>query len=84
MSMHGNRAKRIATYYDQAIRRPDATKDDAVEYAVRQVFPRYSDEAQADVFAVIRESFDKYTSGITRRLDLTTRLRNYEYRRIHG
>lgn len=84
MTMHGKRATRISKYYDQAIRRPDANKDEAVEYAIKQVFPLYSEDALADLYAVVRESFDNFPGGITRRLDLTKRLRDYQYRRLHG
>lgn len=82
--MHAKRATRIAKYYDQAIRRPDATKDEAVEYAIKQVYPMYSEDALADVFASLRESFDKFPSGITRRMDLTFKLRDYQYKRTRG
>lgn len=84
MSMHTKTAKRISTLYDQAIRRPDADKDSALESVIAKVYSTKSDEVQADIFASLRECFDKYQSGITRRLALTTALRNYAYKRIHG
>lgn len=84
MSMHTKRAQALGRYYDQAIRRPDTDRDEAVEYAIRQVFMSASEDARADIYAVVRECFDKYPSGITRRLGLTFALRNYQYKRIHG
>ncbi|QOI69528.1 hypothetical protein XaavBphi31_31 [Xanthomonas phage Xaa_vB_phi31] len=58
--------------------------DDAVTYAIAQVFFRYSEDAQADVFAAIRHAFDEYPNGTSRKIAVTGLLRNYSIRRIHG
>lgn len=81
MSLHSKRAQRLQKYYDTRIRLGD-DKDTAVEYGLKILFPLYSEDAQADVFAFVRPAFDDYPSGLSRRIALTTALRKHSHGRI--
>ncbi|QYW01978.1 hypothetical protein CPT_Pepon028 [Stenotrophomonas phage Pepon] len=76
-------AENISRYYDQQLRR-GFEKDDAVEYAIRQVWPLKSEDAQADIFAAIRHVFDEYPSGVSRKIALSSAVEKYRIAYIHG
>ncbi|QVR48657.1 hypothetical protein [Stenotrophomonas phage BUCT609] len=76
---------RIRKYVNDRIRYHDVDMDDAVEYAIAQVYGNYSEDAQADVFAAIRHVFDEHPhDGTGRSIALKQALRNYAIRRITG
>ncbi|WWO60299.1 hypothetical protein [Xanthomonas phage SB4] len=59
-------------------------KDDAVTDAIKHAYPSLSEDAQADVFGRIRDLFDEFPSGITRKMALGKALRDYAIGRIYG
>lgn len=73
----------IERRYNQLIRL-DTDKEEAIDEAVAHAYPRRSEDAQADIVATIAHIFDEYPSGITRKMAMTTALRNYEIARIRG
>lgn len=77
MSLYTKRAARIMKHYDLQIRKPDVTKEDAIDSAIKRVYPTASEDAQADIYGYIGESFDKFPTGVARRISITGALRKY-------
>jgi len=76
-------AGRLLKYTNQRVVLGDDF-DEAITYAVAQVYPRASEDAQADVYAAIRACFDEYPNGTSRKIAVVDRLRKYQLSRIYG
>ncbi|AHB12120.1 hypothetical protein Paz_23 [Xylella phage Paz] len=83
MSTASKNAARILKYTDTRVRLGD-DMDDAVTYAIAQVYPRQSEDSQADIFAAIRSAFDEYPNGTSRKIAVIGHLRRWQIGRIYG
>lgn len=83
MSTAAKNASRLMKYTDTRVRLGDDV-DDAVTYAIDQVYRMRSEDARADIYAAIREQFDLYPNGTSRKIALVGKLRAYEISRIYG
>lgn len=82
MSTAAKNASRLMKYVDIRVVLGD-DMDEAVEAAIDKVYMMRSEEARADIFGFIREQFDLYPNGTTRKIALVNKLRAYEISRIY-
>lgn len=84
MSMHRKRAIRMSRQYDTYLRLHGGDMEDTLTRTIEELYPSLSEDAQADLYAAVYQSFSDYPSGVTRRIALTSALQSWNLRRIYG